>query len=112
MIDGFTDAKEDLVRSHTFEEHGRQGTIRPAATALAHYYRRRYQESNPELRNTSKKDWWSRGIKSKQSAEKCCNKCGDVISPYTKAALIRHSSPKLPIIEASFEDNFRVLKYQ
>ena len=47
---GFTDSKEDLVRSHTFEEHGRQGTIRPATKALAHYYRRRYQESNPHLR--------------------------------------------------------------
>jgi hypothetical protein len=53
---GFTDAKEDLVRSHTFEEHGRQGTIRPAAITLSHYYRRRYQESNPELCNISKKD--------------------------------------------------------
>lgn len=95
---GFTDSKEDLVRSHTFEEHGRQGTIRPAAKALARYYRRRYQESNPELRNTSKKDGWSRGTKSKQSAENCCNNCGDVISPYTKAALIRYLRQKHPII--------------
>lgn len=95
---GYTDAKEDLVRSHVLEEHGRRGTRRPAAKALAHYYRRRHQDSNPELRNTPKKDWWSRGSKSKQTAENCCNICGDVISPYTKAALIRHLRQKHPVV--------------
>jgi len=53
-----TDAKEDLVCAHTFEEHGRQGKIRSAANALAHYLEDdSYEESNPELRNTPKKDW-------------------------------------------------------
>ena len=71
---GFTDAKEDLVHSHMLKEHERQGKIRPAARALAHYYRRRYQESDPDARNISKAEWWTRGTKRKQSAEKCCYK--------------------------------------
>lgn len=88
---GFTDATQDLVRSHLLQTHGRRETPRRAALALAHYYRKRYQETDISTRNIPLSSFWTRGAKPRlESDDHHCHECGDVISPYTKAGMIQH----------------------
>src|SRR4051794_27903038 len=79
---GFTAVAQDVVRSHILRQHGQQENPRRASLALAHYYRKQYQESDPSARNIPLSSFWTRGPKHKsESAENRCHECDDVIVP-------------------------------
>jgi hypothetical protein len=87
---GFKDPAEQVARSHILQHHQTQEKPYEAAIALAHYCRKKYQDSDPSVRNLDPQAFWGRGQKSKSLDSVLCHLCDSVISPHTTQAAIQH----------------------
>ncbi|KAI1608507.1 hypothetical protein EDD36DRAFT_101425 [Exophiala viscosa] len=90
---GFKHSSREVTQSHISVEHQEQENPPAAASALAHYYRRRYKERNAHLLNIPDAAFWQRGAKGGKRAcseEGRCPECDVNITPYNKTNIIRH----------------------
>ena len=69
--------------------HGKRASAPTAASVLARSYRKRYQKTDPSVRDIPHSAFWQRGGKDKIS-EGHCLLCEVDIAPYTKDNLIQH----------------------
>ncbi|KIV91099.1 hypothetical protein PV10_05678 [Exophiala mesophila] len=86
---GFKHPEQENARSHIQLQHGKQENPPQASLALARYYRKRYQDTDPVAHNIPAAAFWNRGVKS-NSVEGACPECDDAIEPYTKDSIIQH----------------------
>src|SRR5271156_2244232 len=55
---GFKDPAEQVARSHILQHHQTQEKPYEAAIALAHYCRKKYQDSDPSVRDLDPQAFW------------------------------------------------------
>ncbi|KEF55144.1 uncharacterized protein A1O9_08797 [Exophiala aquamarina CBS 119918] len=95
---GFKATSEEVVRVHIIQHHGLQEEPRRAERALALYYRERFRQDDPSVRDLPLSAFWNRGRESFSKTDGRCRSCNDIIEPYTKAYLMRHMGTKHTII--------------
>jgi hypothetical protein len=95
---GFMATSKDVVRVHIIQHHGLHDDPRRADPALALYYRERFRQDDPSVRDLPLSALWSRGCEHPSETDGRCPTCNDIIEPYTKANLMRHLGTKHTVI--------------